>query len=132
MLWLANILNITKPCQELYDALVDTHAKDENGNIFNEDPLPTEAMTLEFFQHRRYPITETVNINYIIVFISKKENQNTQKYLQARSKRPKYSIINFIYKLQQKTVFCDLIYHRKLYNRKASIFQSLKTLHNLS
>lgn len=67
-----------------------------------------------------------------IVFISKKENQNTQKYLQARSKRPKYSIINFIYKLQQKTVFCNLIYHRKLYNRKASIFQSLKTLHNLS
>lgn len=91
MLRLADILNITKPCQKLYDAfitninsskdwhslhgrciklidaLVGTHTKDENRTLFSEYPLPTESMTLKFSQHHMYSIAESINLNYIIV-----------------------------------------------------------------
>jgi len=91
MIRLAEKLNITEPCQELYDAfiaddnssperhslhircvklvdaLVGTQAKDEHGNLFNEPSMPDEATVQEFFQSRDFPITNGVSIDYLIV-----------------------------------------------------------------
>ena len=91
MIRLAEKLNITEPCQELYDAfiaddnssperhslhvrcvkLVDasdgTQAKDEHGILFNEPPIPGEATVQKFFQSWEFPITNGVCIDHLIV-----------------------------------------------------------------
>lgn len=91
MIRLAEAQSITEPCQELYDAfiaddngsperhalhvrcvkLVDasagTHAKDENGILFNETPLPDETTVGKFFQNQEFPITTGVCMDYLIV-----------------------------------------------------------------
>lgn len=91
MIKLAEKLNISEPCQELYDVfiadgnsfterysmhvhcvkLVDayasTQAKDTNGILFNEPSLPDDATVQKFFQNRDFPITNGVNIDYLIV-----------------------------------------------------------------
>ena len=91
MLKLAELLNITEPCQELYDAFItddngskerrsmhircvklidaiaSTKAIDSKGTLFNEQPLPTESEVHEFFLGVRFPITTGVHIDYIIV-----------------------------------------------------------------
>jgi len=91
MIRLAKKLNITEPCQELYDAfiaddnsslerhslhircikLVDesagTQAKDEHGILFNEPSLPDEAIVQKFFQSSEFPITNVVCLDYLIV-----------------------------------------------------------------
>lgn len=91
MIRLAEKLNITEPCQELYDsfiaddngsperhslhilcvklidALAGTQAKDENGILFNEPPMPDEATAQEFFKNKKFPVSNEVCIDYIIV-----------------------------------------------------------------
>lgn len=91
MLRLAEKLNITEPCQELYDAfiadgngsperhslhvrcvkLVDasagTQAKDEHGILFNEPSMPDEETVQKYFQSCGFPITNGVCIDYLIV-----------------------------------------------------------------
>ena len=91
MIRLAEKLNITEPCQELYDAfiaddnrsperhslhvrcvkLVDastgTQAKDGHGILFNEPSMPDEATVQKFFQSREFPKTNGVCIDYLIV-----------------------------------------------------------------
>jgi len=93
MKMLAEKLNITEPCQELYDAfiaddndsperhslhvrcvkLVDassgTQAKDEHGIRFNEPSMPDEATVQKFFQSREFPmpIINDICIDYLIV-----------------------------------------------------------------
>lgn len=91
MLELACILNITEPCQTLYDAFIEddndskerhsvhircvklldivanTKAKDEYGNFFNELPIPDEADVQEFFSKQSYPLINNVNIDYLII-----------------------------------------------------------------
>ena len=71
---MASKMNITVPCQKLYDAFIEddrnskerssrhrqcvklvdyyagTHAKDEHGNSFNRSSLPTEDETQDFFK----------------------------------------------------------------------------------
>jgi integrase len=80
-----------EPCQELYDAftvddkrssdiwfqvshavrLVDliagTMAKDKNGRLYNEPPLPTEEVVLLYFQQVTFPVSADTDINYLIV-----------------------------------------------------------------
>jgi len=91
MIRMAEVLNITEPCQELYDAFIEddngsperhslhvrcvklvdasagTHAKDEYGILFNEPPLPDAAVVREFFQNQEFPITRDVCIDYLII-----------------------------------------------------------------
>ena len=91
MLRMAEKLNITEPCQELYDAfiaddngskerrllhircvkLIDTfagtRAMDGKGILFNKQPMPTEAEVHEFFLGVSFPITAGVRIDYLIV-----------------------------------------------------------------
>jgi len=93
MKMLAEKLNITEPCQELYDAfiaddngsperhslhvrcvkLVDasaiTQAKDEHGILFNEPSMPDEATVQKFFQSREFPmpIINDICIDYLII-----------------------------------------------------------------
>jgi len=91
MIRLAKKLNITEPCQELYDAYIaddnssperhslhvrcvkmidasaSTQAKDKHGILFNEPPMPDEATIQKFFQSRGFPITNGVSIDYLIV-----------------------------------------------------------------
>lgn len=91
MLKCANLLGITEPCAELYDAfiadddgsperhalhvrcvkLVDafacTQARDEHGLLFNEPPLPDDAEVHEFFQGQDFPITADVRLDQLIV-----------------------------------------------------------------
>lgn len=91
MIRLAEKLNITEPCQELYDAyiaddnssteryslhircvkLVDayaaTQAKNEQGILFNEPSMPGEATVQKFFHNMKFPMTNGVCIDYIIV-----------------------------------------------------------------
>lgn len=91
MLKLAKSLNITEPCQELYDAfigddngfkgrrlmhiwcvrlidaLAGTRATDDKGILFNEQPLPTEAEVQEFSLGMSFPIATGVRIDYLIV-----------------------------------------------------------------
>lgn len=91
MLKCARLLGITEPCAKLYDAfisddnnscerhamhircvkLVDafagTKAKDAQGIMFNEPPLPDETAVNAFFQDRKFPITGDVQIDQLIV-----------------------------------------------------------------
>jgi integrase len=91
MIRLAEKLNITEPCQELYDAfiaddngskerrsvhircvklidaLAGTRAMDGKGILFNEQPMPTEAEVHEFFLDVSFPIASGVYIDYLIV-----------------------------------------------------------------
>jgi len=91
LLHCAELLGVSEPCSELYDAfiaddndsherrslhircvrLIDkvsgTNARDENGILFNEPPMPDEAEVKLFFGGRRYPISGDVSIDYIIV-----------------------------------------------------------------
>lgn len=91
MLKLAESLNITEPCQKLYDAfiaddngskerrllhircvklidaLAGTRAMDGKGILFNEQPMPTEAEVHEFFLGVSFPVTTGVRIDYLIV-----------------------------------------------------------------
>ncbi len=84
--------NYEEPCQALYDdftkddkgskdiwfnlshvvRLVDraakTHAKDRNGRLLNEPPLPTEEEVLLYFQDVAFPIGSDTEINYLIVY----------------------------------------------------------------
>jgi len=91
MLRFADLHHITEPCQELYDGfiadghssherhsmhvscarLIDacaaTKAKDANGILFNEPPLPSKNKTLKYFQNTQYPIGKETCIDYLIV-----------------------------------------------------------------
>ena len=91
MLKLAGNLNITEPCQALFDAFVaddsgseerrslhilcvklldeatNTKAKDECGIFYNEPPLPDEATVQEFFRQQKFPLIKNVDISYLIV-----------------------------------------------------------------
>lgn len=91
MIRLAERLNITEPCQELYDAFIEddngsperhslhvrcvklvdasagTQAKDEYGILFNEPSMPDEAIVQKFFQNREFPIANDICIDYLIV-----------------------------------------------------------------
>jgi integrase len=91
MLKIANSLNISEPCQKLYDAYVaddngskerrdqhircvklldavaDTNARDERGVLYNETILPGKGEVQEYFQNLTYPLAEGVSIDYIIV-----------------------------------------------------------------
>ena len=83
--------NYEEPCQELYDAftaddkgspdirfslnhavrLVDkvagTMAKDRNGRLYNEPPLPTITEVATYFQNRAFPVLSGTEISYLIV-----------------------------------------------------------------
>ena len=91
MIKLAETINITEPCQELYDAfmrdnngsperhsmhvhcnkLMDlfagTNAKNEHGILFYEPPMPEEDVVQEFFQNYDFPIHNDVLIDFLIV-----------------------------------------------------------------
>lgn len=91
MLHCAESLGITKPCAELYTAfiaddhdsaerrslhvrcvkLVDkfacTHAKDENGILFNEPPMPQPGEVLEYFNGLIYEVNTSIPIDFLIV-----------------------------------------------------------------
>jgi len=91
MLRLANSLNLTEPCQELYDAfiaddrgskerrsmhiycvkLVDalagTQSVDKRGILFNEQPIPNETVVRDFFRNRSFPMTKSICIDSLIV-----------------------------------------------------------------
>jgi integrase len=88
---LADKLQITAPCQELYDAFIaddhgsaerrslhvrcvklldtvaGTQAKSSDGIYFNETPLPEEKDVIAFFSDKTFPITNDINIRYLIV-----------------------------------------------------------------
>ena len=88
---MASKMNITVPCQKLYDAFIEddrnskerssrhrqcvkivdyyagTHAKDKHGKLFNRGSLPTEGETQDFFQDMRYPIPIPITIEHLIV-----------------------------------------------------------------
>ena len=87
---MANTMNITKPCQELYDAYIaddhgsaerrsvhkrcvrlldkvsGTRSKDENGLLFNPNSLPGEKETQEFFKERTFPLSGEIPLDYLI------------------------------------------------------------------
>jgi integrase len=91
MIGLAKSLGINEPCQNLYDAYVaddhgseerhrlhircvklldaasGTEAKDENGRLYNELPMPSIAETQEYFQDREYPSLKRIGIDHLIV-----------------------------------------------------------------
>ena len=84
-----------EPCQELFDAftaddkgsadirflkthavrLVDriagTRAKDRNGLLYNEPPLPSRTEAEHYFDGKVFPLSEDVDLNYLIVFSEK-------------------------------------------------------------
>lgn len=88
---MASKMNITVPCQKLYDAFIEddrnskerssrhrqcvklvdyyagTHAKDEHGNSFNRSSLPTEDETQDFFKDMSYPISIQITIDHLII-----------------------------------------------------------------
>ncbi len=88
---MASEMNITVPCQKLYDAFIEddrnskerssrhrqcvklvdyyagTHAKDEHGNSFNRSSLPTEDETQDFFKDMSYPISIQITIDHLII-----------------------------------------------------------------
>ena len=88
---MASKMNITVPCQKLYDAFIEddrnskerssrhrqcvklvdyyagTHAKDEHGNSFNRSSLPTEDETQDFFKDMNYPISIQITIDHLII-----------------------------------------------------------------
>ena len=88
---MASKMNITVPCQKLYDAFIEddrnskerssrhrqcvklvdyyagTHAKDEHGNSFNRSSLPTEDETQDFFKGMSYPISIQITIDHLII-----------------------------------------------------------------
>ena len=88
---MASKMNITVPCQKLYDAFIEddrnskerssrhrqcvklvdyyagTHAKDEHGNSFNRSSLPTEDETQDFFKDKSYPISIQITIDHLII-----------------------------------------------------------------
>jgi integrase len=91
MLRCAEVLGVTEPCTKLYDAFIaDDHgsperrelhircvkmvdaeactgAKDSNGILFNEPPLPAEDEVREFFEDYRFPIGPDIPIDNLIV-----------------------------------------------------------------
>ena len=91
ILELAGMLNITEPCQTLFEAFVaddrgseerrslhircvklldevaHTKAKDERGIFYNESPLPDETSVQEFFRQQKFPLFKNVDIAYLIV-----------------------------------------------------------------
>jgi len=91
LLHCADLLGISEPCSELYDAyiaddngsperksmhlrcvrLIDkaagTKAKNEHGILFNAPPMPDETEIEMFFDNQDYPISSDVGIDYIIV-----------------------------------------------------------------
>jgi len=91
MIRLAEKLNITEPCQELYDtfiaddngsherhsmhircvklidAFADTLAKDEHGIRFNEPSIPDVTTVQKFFKNCKFPIPKGIRIDYLIV-----------------------------------------------------------------
>ena len=88
---LANSLNITKPCQKLYDAYVaddrgfkerrelhilcvklldavaGTEARDGFGILYNEPSMPSEAETQEYFHGLQSHLAGKVDIDHLIV-----------------------------------------------------------------
>ena len=88
---MASKMNITVPCQKLYDAFIEddrnskerssrhrqcvkvvdyyagTHAQDEHGNSFNRSSLPTEDETQDFFKDMSYPISIQITIDHLII-----------------------------------------------------------------
>ena len=104
MLKCADLLGITEPCSELYEAFIaddnssperrsqhircvkiidniaGTHAKTEHGILFNEPPLPCEAEVQMFFCDQKYPISTEVHIDYLIV-----KAEIEMRYLQLTS-----------------------------------------------
>jgi len=88
---MASEMNITVPCQELYDAFIDddrnskerssrhrqcvkivdyyagTHAKDKYGKLLNRNSLPREDKTQDFFKDMSYPISIKITIDHLII-----------------------------------------------------------------
>lgn len=88
---MANTMNITKPCQELYDAFIaddhgsaerhslhkrcvrlldevsGTRSRDENGIFFNPTPLPGERETEKFFKDKTFPLCGEISLDYLII-----------------------------------------------------------------
>ena len=88
---MASEMNITVPCQELYDAFIDddrnskerssrhrqcvkivdyyagTHAKDKYGKLLNRNSLPREDETQDFFKDMSYPISIKITIDHLII-----------------------------------------------------------------
>ena len=88
---MASEMNITVPCQELYDAFIDddrnskerssrhrqcvkivdyyagTHAKDKYGKLLNRNSLPREDETQDFFKDMSYPISIQITIDHLII-----------------------------------------------------------------
>ena len=91
MIRLANSLEISEPCQYLYDAYVaddrgseerrelhircvrlldavaGTGARDEYGILYNEPPLPSMTEMQKYFNNKQYPLEESVSIDHLIV-----------------------------------------------------------------
>jgi integrase len=92
LLAFAGTKGFTAPCQELYDAftandkgssnirfhlchavrLVDrkagTMATDRNGKLYNEPPLPTIKEVMPYFENVVFPVSNSTDIGYLIVF----------------------------------------------------------------
>lgn len=90
MLELASKLHITEPCQRLYDEFIaddhnsrerkslhircvklldfiaKTHAKDVNGNYFNETTFPNKSETNKYFADKIFPIRDDISIYYLV------------------------------------------------------------------
>lgn len=101
---LADVLSISTPCQELYnafiaddngsinrrkihthcvkliDAVANTHATDERGIPYNEPPLPSEVEAMQYFARMRYPLAGDVSIDHLIM-----KAQIEMKYLNLTS-----------------------------------------------
>lgn len=54
-------------CVKMVDAEACTEARDDNGILFNEPPLPDEDEVRKFFDDCRFPIGAHVPIDYLIV-----------------------------------------------------------------
>ena len=52
----------------LVDRVANTHAKDRNGRLLNEPPLPAEKDVLLFFRDVTFPLGSDTEINYLIVY----------------------------------------------------------------
>jgi integrase len=97
---MANTMNITEPCQELYDAYIaddhssaerrsrhkrcvrlldkvaGTRSKDKNGRLYNPISLPGERETQEFFKDQTFPLCGEVSLDYLVT-----KAQMEMKYL---------------------------------------------------
>jgi integrase len=91
MIQCAELLGISEPCSELYEAfiaddngsperrslhircvkLIDkvagTQAKNEHNILYNEPPLPCEVEAQMFWCDRKYPVTADVCIDYVVI-----------------------------------------------------------------